>query len=273
MTTSQWVPTHFKRLLSLPEAVRRRYDVSSLRVAVHAAAPCPIPVKRAMIDWWGDAIQEYYAGTEGGGTLIRAQEWLTHPGSVGRHWASGKVHILDEEGNEIEEPNREGAIYFESPPDAEARFRYYKDDAKTAGTYRGDALHDRRHRLPRRRWLPLPDRPPVEHDHLGRRQHLSAGNREPPRHAPEGARRRGDRRAERGDGRRGEGGRGARSRRGAGTRARGRTDPVLPRPASRTTSVRARSTSSPSCRAPKPGKMQKRKLRDRYWQGHASRLV
>jgi len=137
VTTSQWVPPHFKRLLSLPEPVRRRYDVSSLRVAVHAAAPCPIPVKRAMIDWWGDAIQEYYAGTEGGGTLIRAQEWLTHPGSVGRHWANGKVHILDEEGNEIEEPNREGAIYFESPPDAEARFRYYKDDAKTAGTYRG----------------------------------------------------------------------------------------------------------------------------------------
>ena len=98
VTTSQWVPTHFKRLLSLPEAVRRRCDVSKLRVAVHAAAPCPIAVKQAMIEWWGDAIQEYYAGTEGGGTLIRAQEWLSHKGSVGRHWSGGKVHILDEEG-------------------------------------------------------------------------------------------------------------------------------------------------------------------------------
>jgi acyl-coenzyme A synthetase/AMP-(fatty) acid ligase len=138
VTASQWVPTHFKRLLSLPEAVRRRYDVSSLRVAVHAAAPCPVAVKEAMIDWWGDAIMEYYAGTEGGGTVIRAKEWLAHKGSVGRHWAGGKVHILDEDGRPIDEPDREGAIYFEAPPDPAARFNYYKDDAKTAGTYRGD---------------------------------------------------------------------------------------------------------------------------------------
>jgi acyl-coenzyme A synthetase/AMP-(fatty) acid ligase len=89
-----------------------------------------------MIEWWGDAIVEYYAGTEGGGTLIRAQEWLAHEGSVGRHWAGGKLHILDEEGREIEKPRQEGAIYFEAPPDPAARFKYYKDDAKTAGTYR-----------------------------------------------------------------------------------------------------------------------------------------
>lgn len=138
VTTSQWVPTHFKRLLSLPEEVRKRYDVSSLRVAVHAAAPCPVAVKEAMIEWWGDAIVEYYAGTEGGGTLIRAQEWLAHKGSVGRHWSGGRIHILDEEGREIEEPYREGAIYFEAPPDPAARFAYYKDEQKTAGTYRGD---------------------------------------------------------------------------------------------------------------------------------------
>jgi long-chain acyl-CoA synthetase len=135
---SQWVPTHFIRLLRLPEAVRKKYDVSSLKVAVHAAAPCPIPVKRAMIEWWGDAIMEYYAGTEGGGTLIRAQEWLTHEGSVGRHWAGGKVHFLDEDGGEVTEPRKEGAIYFEAPPDPAARFKYHKDDAKTASTYRGD---------------------------------------------------------------------------------------------------------------------------------------
>jgi acyl-coenzyme A synthetase/AMP-(fatty) acid ligase len=138
VTTSQWVPTHFKRLLSLPEEVRARYDVSSLRVAVHAAAPCPVPVKEAMIRWWGDAIVEYYAGTEGGGTLIRAQEWMAHKGSVGRHWAGGKIHVLDEDGRAIEEPGHEGAIYFEAPEDPAARFRYHKDDAKTTGTYRGN---------------------------------------------------------------------------------------------------------------------------------------
>lgn len=138
VTTSQWVPTHFKRLLSLPEPVRSGYDVSTLRVAVHAAAPCPVPVKEAMIAWWGGAIMEYYAGTEGGGTLIRAEEWLAHKGSVGRHWTGGKIHILDEEGCSIEEPGREGAIYFEAPPDPAARFNYYKDEIKTAGTYRGD---------------------------------------------------------------------------------------------------------------------------------------
>ncbi len=138
VTTSQWVPTHFRRLIQLPEEVRSQYDVSTLRVAVHAAAPCPTPLKQAMIDWWGDAIVEYYAGTEGGGTLIRAAEWLTHKGSVGRHWAGGTIHILDEEGNEVEKPNTEGAIYFEAAPDESQRFRYHKDDAKTANSYRGD---------------------------------------------------------------------------------------------------------------------------------------
>ncbi|MGH0031460.1 MAG: acyl-CoA synthetase [Myxococcota bacterium] len=136
VTTSQWVPTHFRRLLRLPEDVRAKYDVSSLRVAIHAAAPCPVPVKEQMIDWWGDAIIEYYAGTEGGGTLIRAKEWLEHKGSVGRHWAGGKVWVLDEEGVEVSGPNVEGAVYFEAP--ATGRFSYYKDDEKTADTYRGD---------------------------------------------------------------------------------------------------------------------------------------
>jgi fatty-acyl-CoA synthase len=135
VTTSQWVPTHFRKLLQLPEEVRGSFDLSSLRVAIHAAAPCPIPVKQAMIDWWGDAIVEYYGGTEGGGTLIRAQEWLRKPGSVGRHWAGGRVWILDEEGNEVTRPNVEGAVFFEAP--ATGRFSYYKDDAKTEETYRG----------------------------------------------------------------------------------------------------------------------------------------
>jgi len=136
VTASQWVPTHFRRLLQLPANVRARYDVSSLRVAVHAAAPCPVPVKEQMIEWWGDAIVEYYAGTEGGGTLVRAREWLQRPGTVGRHWAGGKVWVLDEEGNEVAGPRQEGAIYFEAP--ARGRFSYHKDETKTAATYRGD---------------------------------------------------------------------------------------------------------------------------------------
>jgi len=138
VTTSQWVPTHFRRLLHLPEDVRKRYDLSSLRVAVHAAAPCPIPVKEAMIEWWGPIVLEYYAGTEGGGTVIRSEEWMEHKGSVGRHWAGGTIHILDDDGNEKTEPEQEGGIFFEANPDPEARFRYYKDDEKTAQSYRGD---------------------------------------------------------------------------------------------------------------------------------------
>ena len=137
VTASQWVPTHFRRMLHLPDEVRARYDVSSLQVAIHAAAPCPIPIKKAMIEWWGPVILEYYAGTEGGGTIIRSDEWMDHQGSVGKHWAGGEVHILDDDGVELTEPNAEGSIYFDAPEQVEARFRYYKDDDKTADSYRG----------------------------------------------------------------------------------------------------------------------------------------
>jgi acyl-CoA synthetase (AMP-forming)/AMP-acid ligase II len=159
VTTSQWVPTHFIRMLRLPEEVRRRYDTSSLKIAIHAAAPCPVPVKQAMIEWWGPKIVEYYAGTEGGGTVIHAADWLSHPGSVGRHWAGGTVHILDDEGNELTEPERDGAIYFEAPENPTARFRYHKDEAKTAATYRGNlfTLGDVGH-LDREGFLYLTDR-------------------------------------------------------------------------------------------------------------------
>jgi acyl-coenzyme A synthetase/AMP-(fatty) acid ligase len=135
VTTSQWVPTHFNRMLSLPEDERAKFDVSSLRVALHAAAPCPIPVKKRMIDWWGLIILEYYAGTEGGGTVIGATDWLAHEGSVGRHWAGGVVHILDENYQPITEPNVDGMVYFDAPADPEERFRYHKDEAKTAESY------------------------------------------------------------------------------------------------------------------------------------------
>ena len=99
VTHSQFVPTMFRRMLRLGPEVRRRYDVSSLRSVIHAAAPCPIEVKRAMIDWWGPIINEYYGATEAcGSTWITSEEWLAHPGSVGRA-VVGRLHIVDDDGS------------------------------------------------------------------------------------------------------------------------------------------------------------------------------
>jgi long-chain acyl-CoA synthetase len=124
----QFVPTHFVRMLKLPDETRARYDVSSLQVAIHAAAPCPVPVKRAMIDWWGPVIDEYYAGTEGNGfTAIKAAQWLERPGSVGRAIGEAVLHICDEDGNVLG-PNTEGMIFFEGPRE----FKYHNDPEKTA---------------------------------------------------------------------------------------------------------------------------------------------
>jgi long-chain acyl-CoA synthetase len=126
ITDSQWVPTHFIRLLALPEQVRRKYDISSLKSAVHAAAPCPVPVKRAMIEWWGPAILEYYAATEGHGvTFIRSDDWLAHPGSVGRATV-GVLHICDDNGDEVP-PRTDGQVFFE----AGRPFSYHNDPEKT----------------------------------------------------------------------------------------------------------------------------------------------
>ncbi len=127
VTHSQWVPTMFVRMLKLPEEDRARYDLSSLEVAVHAAAPCPIPVKEQMIDWWGPVLHEYYAGTEGNGfTAIDSEQWLAHKGSVGR-CLTAVLHILDDEGNEL--PTGEtGTIYFEGG----GKFEYHNDPDKTA---------------------------------------------------------------------------------------------------------------------------------------------
>ncbi len=124
---SQWVPTHFVRILKLPEEIRTKYDTSSLRCAVHAAAPCPVPVKEKMIEYWGPVLMEYYAGTEGNGfTFISSQDWLTHKGSVGRA-IMGITHICDEDGNDV--PARsEGAVFFEGGNP----FSYHNDAAKTA---------------------------------------------------------------------------------------------------------------------------------------------
>ncbi|HVI34441.1 acyl-CoA synthetase [Phenylobacterium sp.] len=111
----QFVPTHFVRMLKLPEAVRAKYDVSSMKSAVHAAAPCPVPVKEQMIAWWGPVIYEYYAGTEGNGfCFIKADEWLTHKGSVGKA-VLGELRICDEDGEPLP-PRAEGVVHFANGP-------------------------------------------------------------------------------------------------------------------------------------------------------------
>jgi long-chain acyl-CoA synthetase len=125
---AHFVPTMFTRLLKLPESTRRKYDLSSFQKCVHGAAPCPIEIKRRMIEWWGPIIHEYYAGTEGAGmTMITPEEWLEHPGSVGRA-KRGIIHIVAEDGQELP-PGRSGTVYFEDP---NARNVYYKDPEQTA---------------------------------------------------------------------------------------------------------------------------------------------
>jgi fatty-acyl-CoA synthase len=127
VTHSQWVPTMFTRLLKLPEEQRRGHDLSSHQVAIHAAAPCPLGVKEQMLDWWGPILYEYYAGTElNGFTHATPEEWLAHPGTVGRP-ILGTIHICDEDGKEL--PNGQpGIVYFEMD---QMPFEYLKDKAKT----------------------------------------------------------------------------------------------------------------------------------------------
>jgi long-chain acyl-CoA synthetase len=129
VTHAQFVPTMFVRMLKLPEAVRQKYDVSSLQCVLHAAAPCPVDVKHRMMEWFGPIIHEYYGGTEGfAGTLIGPQEWLAHPGSVGIPMAP--VHVVGDDGEELP-VGQSGELYFEGGPD----FQYFKDPAKTASVY------------------------------------------------------------------------------------------------------------------------------------------
>jgi len=128
VTVAQFVPTMFVRMLQLPDEVRTKYDVSSVRLAVHAAAPCPPDVKQAVIDWWGPVVFEYYGSTEQNGiTFISAPEWLQKRGSVGKAMI-GIAHICDDEGNDL--PAGEvGTVYFER----ETRpFEYHNDPEKTA---------------------------------------------------------------------------------------------------------------------------------------------
>ncbi len=135
ITHSHMVPTMFHRLLSLPPAVRERYDLSSLRVIVHGAAPCPVQLKERMIEWLGPIVYEYYASTEGAGTVIEPAEWLMRPGTVGRPQPHDQIIVGDETGRRL--PAHEvGLVYVKAP--SEGRFEYFKDAAKTASAYRGD---------------------------------------------------------------------------------------------------------------------------------------
>lgn len=131
VTHSQWVPTMFIRMLKLPPEVRNRYDLSSHRCAIHAAAPCPVEVKRQMIEWWGPILEEHYSATESiGFARISSTEWLKHPGSVGRAQGS-PFHICDEQGRELP-PGEVGTIYGESP--LTGRFEYHKAEGQTIGS-------------------------------------------------------------------------------------------------------------------------------------------
>ena len=134
VTHAQFVPTMFVRMLQLPQDTRDRYDVSSLRVAIHAAAPCPVEVKQKMIAWWGPVLFEYYAGTEGNGmTAIDSATWLTKPGTVGRA-ISGTVRICADDGTELP-AGQTGGVYFESE---EVPFAYHNDPDKTRAAQHRD---------------------------------------------------------------------------------------------------------------------------------------
>lgn len=134
-TCGQFVPTHFVRMLKLPEETRSKYDLSSLDCAIHAAAPCPVPVKQAMIDWWGPVIEEYYAGSEGNGmTVIGSNDWLEKVAKEGRGTvgkaAMGVIHIMGEDNETELSARQEGTVYFES----ETVFEYHGDAEKTSSS-------------------------------------------------------------------------------------------------------------------------------------------
>lgn len=134
ITHTHLVPTMFHRMISLPQEVKDRYDVSSLRNVWHGAAPCPVPVKQAFMDWLGPIAWEYYAATEGMGTVVGPHEWLARPGTVG-HPEPGHIRILDESGAECP-TGVPGTIYMRAPD--VGRFEYYGDKDKTSSSYKGD---------------------------------------------------------------------------------------------------------------------------------------
>jgi len=135
ITHTHMVPTMFHRLLALPEDIRAKYDLSSLRFVIHGAAPCPVTVKERLIAWLGPIVVEYYAATEGVGTLVDSATWLAHPGTVGRPMLPELVKVADDDGNQLA-PGEIGLVFLRSQ--AATRFDYYGDAEKTAGAFRGD---------------------------------------------------------------------------------------------------------------------------------------
>ncbi|PKV83981.1 acyl-CoA synthetase [Streptomyces sp. TLI_146] len=133
-THTHMVPTQFHRLLALPDEVRARYDVSSLRHAIHGAAPCPDHVKRAMIEWWGSCVEEYYAASEGGGAFATAEDWLKKPGTVGRAWPISELAVFDDDGERLP-PGQLGTVYMKM---STGGFSYHKDETKTRKNRIGD---------------------------------------------------------------------------------------------------------------------------------------
>jgi long-chain acyl-CoA synthetase len=135
VTHTHLVPTMMHRMLQLPEATRKKYDISSMRWIIHGAAPCPAHVKQAMMEWFGPVIFEYYSSTEGGGVFVGPHEWLKKPGTVGKAVPGVEVKLLDLDGNPTPQ-GQEGLIYVKAP--ATGRFEYYKEQGKTDASYRGD---------------------------------------------------------------------------------------------------------------------------------------
>ncbi len=147
VTDSQWVPTHFVRFLKLDPEIRTKYDLSSHQRALHAAAPCPVPIKHEMIEWWGPIVNEYYAGSESiGMTFLKSEQWLSHPGSVGVA-IHGKLHICGPDGEEVP-AGEDGLIFFEN----DILPTYHNDPEKTA-----DAMHSKG-------WMTLGDIGHVDQD-------------------------------------------------------------------------------------------------------------
>ncbi len=136
VTTGYMVPTQFVRFLKLPPDIRDRYDHSSLQSIVHSAAPCPLEIKRQMLDWWGPVVWETYGGMEGAATIAKPHRWLEKPGTVGRAIAGTRVRILDDAGNDLR-PHEIGNVYLESPG---AAFEYRDDPEATAAAFHGKAF-------------------------------------------------------------------------------------------------------------------------------------
>ena len=132
VTSSHMVPTQFNRLLKLPDDVKRKYDLSSLRHIIHSAAPCPVDTKKKMLEWWGPYIYEYYAASEGGGTLVTPDQWTKKPGTVGKPWPISQIRILDDQQQPVP-AGTVGTVWIKM---GEHRFEYHKDQKKTGDAWR-----------------------------------------------------------------------------------------------------------------------------------------